>query len=196
MCVSTCVYANTLCSLRWIWIRPYELNQQLRRLSTRTQRHTQAGQDRTGKVKESLTLKLWTFSYLGAKSLSLRVARRTSDVSCERAKDLIGCQKVEAGEVGLEGPVARFKQIPDPVLGSDELLGTGREGTEPVLAFKPRAAVNKKPFWPVSFSARLRNSFLPLLTMYDSRLGIMRPVVLKWRFKSKAGSEIKPKSKK
>lgn len=121
-------------------------------------------------------MKLWTFSYLGAKSLSLRVARRTSDVSCERAKDLIGCQKVEAGEVGLEG-LAWFRQIPAPVLGSEELLETGREGTEPVLAFKPRAAVNKKPFRPVSFPARLRNCFLPLLTMYDSRLGIMRPVV-------------------
>lgn len=83
-------------------------------------------------------MKLWTFSYLGAKSLSLRVARRTSDVSCERAKDLIGCQKVEAGEVGLEG----FRRLPEPVLGSE----AGREGIEPALTFKPRAAVNKEPF--------------------------------------------------
>lgn len=84
---------------------------------------------------KALTLKLCTFSYLGAKSLSLRVARRTSDVSCERAKDLIGCQKVEAGEVGLEG-------VAEPV----RLPGSGREGIEPALTFKLRAAVNKEPF--------------------------------------------------
>lgn len=96
-------------------------------------------------VKERLTLKLWTFSYLGAKSLSLRVARRTSDVSCERAKDLIGCQKVEAGEVGLEGAGARLRWVPEPALGSDTLPEAGREGIEPALTFKPRAAVNKDP---------------------------------------------------
>lgn len=91
-------------------------------------------------------MKLWTFSYLGTKSLSLRVARRTRDVSCERAKDLIGCQKVEAGELGLEGVGARLRKIPDPALGSELLPETGREGIEPALTFKPRAAVNKEPF--------------------------------------------------
>ncbi len=91
-------------------------------------------------------MKLWTFSYLGAKSLSLRVARRTSDVSCERAKDLIGCQKVEAGEVGFGGAGTRFRWVPEPALGSDGLLEIGREGIEPALTFKPRAAVNKEPF--------------------------------------------------
>lgn len=91
-------------------------------------------------------MKLWTFSYLGAKSLSLRVARRTSDVSCERAKDLIGCQKVEAGEVGLEGAGAQLRWVPEPVLGSEVLPETGREGIEPALTFRPRAVVNKEPF--------------------------------------------------
>lgn len=87
-------------------------------------------------------MKLWTFSYLGAKSLSLRVARRTSDVSCERAKDRIGCQKVEAGEVGLEGAVSRLAAAP----GSEEPAESGKEGIEPALAFKASAAVNKEPF--------------------------------------------------
>lgn len=92
-------------------------------------------------------MKLCTFSYLGVKSLSLRVALRTSDVSCERAKDRIGCQKVEAGEVGLEGAGARLRLVPDPaLLGSEVLLETGSEGIEPPLTFKPRAAVNKEPF--------------------------------------------------
>lgn len=94
--------------------------------------------------KQRLTLKLWTFSYLGARSLSLRVARRTRDVSCERAKDLIGCQKVEAGEVGLGGAGARLRWF--PALGSEVLPETGRDGIEPALTFKPRAAVNKEPF--------------------------------------------------
>lgn len=89
-------------------------------------------------------MKLWTFSYLGARSLSLRVARRTSDVSCERAKDLIGCQKVEAGEVGLGG--TRMRWAPELAAWSDELPEEGREGIEPALTFKPRAAVNKEPF--------------------------------------------------
>lgn len=87
-----------------------------------------------------LTLKLWTFSYLGARSLSLRVARRTRDVSCERANDLIGCQKVEVGEAGLEGAGARLRRAPEA------LMGSGREGIEPALTFRPRAAVNKEPF--------------------------------------------------
>lgn len=140
----------------------YELNQ-------RIWHHKQ-----DGGAKEKLTLKLWTFSYLGAKSLSLRVARRTSDVSCERAKDLIGCQKVEAGEVGLAGAGARLR-------GSEALPPeTGREGIEPALTFKLRAALNKEPFRPISFSARLRDCFLALLTTYDSRLGIVGFVVLVW----------------
>lgn len=91
-------------------------------------------------------MKLWTFSYLGAKSLSLRVARRTSDVSCERAKDRIGCQNVEAGEVGLEEVGAQLRRVPEPGLGSGVLPETGREGIEPALTFKPRAAVNNEPF--------------------------------------------------
>ena len=70
---------------------------------------------------------------MGAKSLSLSVARRTRDVSCERAKDLIGFQKVEAGEVGfMGGPKPKF--------------GSSREGIEPALTSKPRAAENKEPF--------------------------------------------------
>lgn len=89
-------------------------------------------------------MKLWTFSYLGAKSLSLRVARRTSAVSCERAKDLIGCQKVEAEEVGLEG--AGWTRAPEPPPGSVGPLGTGSEGTGAAATFKLRAAVNKEPF--------------------------------------------------
>lgn len=89
-------------------------------------------------------MKLWTFSYLGARSLSLRVARRTRDVSCERAKDRIGCQKVEAGEAGLEG--ARLKREPESEPGSEGPAETGREGMEPALTFKPRAAVNREPF--------------------------------------------------
>lgn len=84
-------------------------------------------------------MKLWTFSYLGTMSLSLSVARRTRDVSCERAKDLIGCQKVEAGEESLEGAAVRFA-------GSGPLLEAAREGTEPTLAFNPRATENKDPF--------------------------------------------------
>lgn len=93
-------------------------------------------------------MKLCTFSYLGAKSLSLRVARRTSDVSCERAKDRIGCQKVEAGEVGLEGAGTRLRRVPGPAVPgeSEVLLVIGSEGIEPPLTFKPRAAVNKEPF--------------------------------------------------
>lgn len=117
---------------------------------------------------------------MGAKSLSLSVARRTSDVSCERAKDLIGRQKVEAGESGLEGAGARLSRAPEPVLGSDVIPETGREGIEPALTFKPRAAVNKEPFGVVSFSARLRDCFLPLLMMCDSRLGIVGSAVLVW----------------
>lgn len=71
------------------------------------------------------------------------MARRTSDVSCERAKDLIGCQKVEAG---LEGAEAHLRWAPEPAPGSDELPEAGRDGTEPSLRFKVRAAVNKEPF--------------------------------------------------
>lgn len=93
----------------------------------------------THEAEERLTLKLWTFSYLGTRSLSLRVARRTRDVSCERAKDLIGCQKVEAGEAGLEGVDVWLRWTPEP------LAGSGREGIEPALTFSPRA-VNKEPF--------------------------------------------------
>lgn len=83
-------------------------------------------------------MKLWTFSYLGARSLSLRVARRTSDVSCERAKDLIGCQKVEAGEAGLAGAGLR-RCVLEPGPGSEGLLG-GREGREPSMV------LNTEPF--------------------------------------------------
>lgn len=91
-------------------------------------------------------MKLCTFSYLGIKSLSLRVARRTSDVSCERAKDLIGCQKVEAGDLGLGGAGARLKRDPEPLLlGSDLLPVSGKGGME-LLMFKPRTELKREPF--------------------------------------------------
>lgn len=173
------VFPKALLFLRWNWLNSYELNQRFRQhtCSHRERHiHTLGCTNLIRELEERLTLKLWTFSYLGAKSLSLRVARRTSEVSCERAKDLIGCQKVEAGEVGLEGAGWWPRYIPDPVPGSEALPDTGREGIEPALTFKPRAAVNKEPFWLVSFPPRLRCCFLPLLTTYDSRLGIAGPV--------------------
>lgn len=61
------------------------------------------------------------------------------------AKDLICCQKVEAGDVGLLGAGALLRKVLEP-LGSGVLPETGREGIEPALTFKPRAAVNRVPF--------------------------------------------------
>lgn len=88
---------------------------------------------------------------MGARSLSLRVARRTSDVSCERANDLIGCQKVEAGEEGFGGAGACLRKSLEPETGSGVPADAGREGREPALTLKPRGEVNKELF----FSLRL-----------------------------------------
>lgn len=123
-------------------------------------------------------------------SLSLSVARRTREVSCERAKDLIGCQKVEAGEVGLEGAAVRWTR-------SGPLLEATREGTEPTVALRPRAAENREPFWLVFFSFRLCCCFFPLLTAYDSRLGIVEALLwiyIRWNYQKKNRLCLKHKS--
>lgn len=121
-------------------------------------------------------MKLWTFSYLGAKSLSLRVARLTSDVSCERANDLIGCQKADVGELGLGGTgAAGWTWGPDPDAGSLEEF-EGQTGFKPP-ALKPRASLNTASLCPASVPVCLTYRLSPFLTMYDSRLGIVGCVV-------------------